>query len=100
MPWRNDPFLVALAVFLGFLVAPPETLIENQLALLRSIDRAAVEKNSGYEMHYDAAKRVHIVFPAPPFSVDATMDRGWARPGAPAVWITHGIVLTPLPRRR
>jgi len=99
-PWRNDPFLVARAEFLGLLASPPEMLDEQQLGLLRSIDRAAVEKTASYEMDYDAAKRVHIVFAAPPFSVDATMALGRANSGPAAVWITHDVVLTPLPRRR
>lgn len=99
-PWRNDPFLVARAEFLGLLAAPPATLDADQLALLKSIDRAAVENNSGYEMHYDAAKRMHITFPAPPYSVEATLDRPQVNSALSPVWITHGVVLMPLPRRR
>ena len=99
-PWRNDPFLVARAEFLGLLAAPPAALDEEQLALLKSIDRARVENNSGYEMHYDAAKQMHITFPAPPFAVEATLDRATGRHDLPAVWITRGVVLTHLPRNR
>jgi len=99
-PWRNDPFMVALVDFGSLLNSPPPSYNEEQLQILRSIDRAAVavEKAEKYEMNFDAAKRMHIVFPAPPYSVDATMTRAQARKDLPAFWITHDVVLTPLPR--